>query len=445
MTALALGRGIAEGAIDPVELTQHFLDRIAEFDPEHAVYLRTTPERALSEAAAARRRAMNGARLGPLDGVPMSWKDLYDSAGVVTTGGTPLLGDRVPRRDAIVLQRATRAGMVCLGKTNTPELAYSGIGLNPHYGTPVNPFDAETRRAPGGSSAGAAVSVARGLAPAAIGSDTGGSVRIPAAWNGLVGLKTTWGALPLTGVIPLSPSLDTVGPLSRDVADAGAIFALLGARRAADLDGVDLSRARLLVPTTLVWEDLDDTVAAAAGAALDRLADAGAALVRAEVPEFSECAELVARHGNIASAEGYALWRDILEASPERVEPSILARFRQGKEHSAADIEAVHLGLAAIKLRYQARCAGFSALLTPTVAIPPPPLDRIESDHDYHVERYLKTVRNTRLANQLGLCALTLPCGLGGGLPVGLTLMAAPGTEGALLRLGRAVERALQN
>jgi aspartyl-tRNA(Asn)/glutamyl-tRNA(Gln) amidotransferase subunit A len=289
------------------------------------------------------------------------------------------------------------------------------------------------------------VSVARGLAPAAIGSDTGGSVRVPAAWNGLVGLKTTAGLLPISGVIPLSPTLDTVGPLSRDVADAGALFAVLGARRAADLEGADLGGARLLVPTTLLWEDLDDSVATAAEAALDRLADAGAALVRAEVPELTECAELVERHGNIASAEGYALWRDLLEANPEQVEPSVLGRFRQGKEHSAADIEAVHLGLAAIRLSYQARSAGFSAVLTPTVAVPPPPLERLQRDYDYHVECYLKTVRNTRFANQLGLCALTLPCGLGGGLPVGLTLMAPPGTEGALLRLGRAAEQALRD
>jgi len=250
MTALALGRAIAARSIDPVELAEHFLARIAELDPEHAIYLRTTPERALGEAAAARRRAREGSRLGLLDGVPLSWKDLFDTAGVTTSGGTPLLADRVPRRDATVVQRATRAGMVCLGKTNLPDLAYSGIGINPHFGTPVNPFDGETRRAPGGSSAGAAVSVARGLAPAAIGTDTGGSVRIPAAWNGLVGLKTTAGVLPITGVIPLSPTLDTVGPLTRDVADAGAVFAVLGARRAADLEGADLRDARLLVPTS---------------------------------------------------------------------------------------------------------------------------------------------------------------------------------------------------
>ncbi|MEE8202443.1 MAG: amidase, partial [Alphaproteobacteria bacterium] len=229
MSALALGAGIDAGRIDPVALTEHFLERIAAADGEHAIYLRTTPERALTEARAARGRAKAGLRRGPLDGVPISWKDLFDSAGVATTAATPLLADRVPDADAAVLARATRAGLVCLGKTNLTEFAFSGLAINPHYGTPANPFDARTPRVPGGSSSGAAVSVARGLAAAGIGSDTGGSVRIPAAWNGLVGLKTTAGLLPLDGVVPLAPSLDTVGPLTRDVADANAVFAVLAA------------------------------------------------------------------------------------------------------------------------------------------------------------------------------------------------------------------------
>ena len=443
MTALELGRGIGAGDVDPVDLAEHFLDRIARLDPEHEVYVRTTPERALAEAQAARGRARAGLKLGPLDGVPLSWKDLFDSAGTATSGGTPLLGHRVPSRDAEVLGRASRAGMVCLGKTNLPEFAYSGIGINPHTGTPANPFDAENRRAPGGSSSGAAVSVARGLAPAAIGSDTGGSVRVPAAWCGLTGLKTTAGVLPTRGVLALSPSLDTVGPLTRDVADANAIFATLAARPMADLEGAGLERAHLLVPTTVMWEDLDETVAAALDSALERLSRAGATLVRAEVPELSDCVELVNRHGNIISSEGYALWRDLLEANPEQVEATILARFRQANDHSSADIEAVHLGLAAIQERYRARTAAYSALVAPTVPIPPPPIARLVRDEAYHTDRYMRCVRNTRIANQLGLCALTLPCGTGGGLPVGLMLMAPARGEGALLRLGLAVERAL--
>ena len=192
--------------------------------------------------------------------MPISWKDLYDSAGDVTSHGTPALADRVATGDAKVLARATRAGLVCLGKTNQTEFAFSILGLNPKMGTPPNPFDEAVARIPGGSSSGAAVSVSRGLAAAAIGSDTGGSVRVPAAWNGLVGLKTSFGLLPLEGVLGLSTSMDTVGPLTRDVADAAALFAILdgrfgaGNRPAPDLAGSALSRARFALPTTLVWD-----------------------------------------------------------------------------------------------------------------------------------------------------------------------------------------------
>ncbi|MDA0262141.1 MAG: amidase family protein, partial [Proteobacteria bacterium] len=240
MTALALGAAIESGAIDPVALCDHFLDRIETQDGDHTVYIQATGTRARAEAAAASARAKSSLRRSPLDGVPISWKDLYDSAGTATTGGSPLLKDRVPQADAAVLARATRAGLVCLGKTTMTELAYSGLGINPSMGTPINPYDSQTARAPGGSSSGAAVSVARGLAAAGIGSDTGGSVRIPAAWQSLVGLKTTPGAIPLAGVLPLWPGVDTVGPLTRDIADAAALFAVLSARPSADLAGANL-------------------------------------------------------------------------------------------------------------------------------------------------------------------------------------------------------------
>ena len=227
-----------------------------------------------------------GFRQSPLDGVPISWKDLYDSAGDVTGHGTPALADRVPdaRRDGSGA-RATRAGLVCLGKTNQTEFAFSILGLNPKLGTPPNPFDETVDRLPGGSSSGAAVSLSRGLAAAAaIGSDTGGSVRVPAAWNGLVGLKTSFGLLPLDGVLGLSTSMDTVGPLTRDVADAAALFAVLdgrfgaGNRPAPDLEGAALDRTRFALPTTVVWGALDPHVEAATRGAVERVRAAGCAI-----------------------------------------------------------------------------------------------------------------------------------------------------------------------
>lgn len=442
MTALDLGRGIAAGAIDPVELAEHFLARIAEHDGDHLIYLRTTPERARAEAAAARARAKAGLRRGPLDGVPLSWKDLYDAAGVPTTGGSPLI-DRLPVRDATVLARASRAGMVCLGKTNMPEFAYSGLGQNPHFGTPPNPFDPETLRAPGGSSAGAAVSVVRGLAPAAIGSDTGGSVRIPSAWNGLVGLKTTVGVLPTDGVVPLGPTFDTVGPLTKDVADANAIFAVLAAGRPADLAGASLKGATLLAPSNVMWQEVEAPIAACCESALERLAAAGARVVRRAVPELDELGQLVRRYGNLISAEGSAIWGELIEAHPDQVDASILARFHEARNLSAAGEETLRLGLADISARYLARTAGVSAVVAPTVPVAPPPLARLASEPEFIARQYGLAVRNTRIGNQLGICALALPAGLAEGLPAGLMLMAPPRGEHALLRLGGAAEAAI--
>ncbi|MFQ5959444.1 MAG: amidase [Alphaproteobacteria bacterium] len=444
MSALELGARIGAGRIDPVALAEHFLERIAAADGEHTIYLRTTPERALAEARAARERARAGLTRGSLDGVPISWKDLFDTAGVATTAATPLLADRVPDADAEVLARATRAGMVCLGKTNLTEFAFSGLAINPHYGTPANAFDARTLRVPGGSSSGAAVSVARGLAAAGIGSDTGGSVRIPAAWNGLVGLKTTAGLLPLDGVVPLAPSLDTVGPLTRDVADAGALFAVLAARRPADLAGAALGGMRIVVAETVVWDGLEPGVEAAAQRAVESLASAGAEIVREEVPEFAEAQALVARHGPLVSAEGYACWRDLIEAHPYKLYNNVLKRFRQGAEVSAVDVERLRQGLATVAKRLHARLAGAAAIVAPTCVISPPPIADLVADDAAYVAANMGALRNTTLGNLLRLCAITLPCGDdGNGLPVGLMLMARPCREGALLRLAAACEAAL--
>ena len=225
-TAAELGREIAAGRIDPVALAESCLEAIRSQDEDGRIYARLTGERALEEAKAAARRAREGRLAGPLDGVPVSWKDLFDTAGTATESGTPLLAGRIPDKDAEVLRRAGIAGTVCLGKTHQTELAFSGLGINPNTATPPN--KGMPGHAPGGSSSGAAASLAHGLAPIAIGSDTGGSVRIPACWNSLVGLKTTHGVLPNDGVVPLCPGFDTVGPLARTVEDAALMFAALG-------------------------------------------------------------------------------------------------------------------------------------------------------------------------------------------------------------------------
>ena len=225
MTAADLGRGIGAGEIDPVSLCQTYLDAIDAHPLRDRIFARVMADRALAEAAAAAERAAAGHRLSPLDGVPISWKDLFDTADVATEAGSNLLTGRIPDRDAVVLANATAAGLVCLGKTHMSEIAFSGLGYNPSTATPPCVNDAEA--VSGGSSSGAAASVAFNLAAAGIGTDTGGSVRIPSAWNDLVGLKTTSGRLTLEGVVPLAMKFDTIGPLCRSVEDAGLLMAAL--------------------------------------------------------------------------------------------------------------------------------------------------------------------------------------------------------------------------
>lgn len=443
MTALELGAGIASGAIDPVALCEHFFQRIEAVDPDRNIYVRLTKERALTEAKAAAGRRAAGLRLGPLDGVPVSWKDLFDTAGVATEAGTRIFAGRTPSRDALVVARATRAGMICLGKTSLPDFAFSGLGINPTCGTPANAHDEETPRVPGGSSAGAAVSVARGLAPIGIGSDTGGSVRIPAALNGLVGLKTTAGLIPLTGAVALSPTLDTIGPLTRDVADANAMLAVLAAARAYDLTGATLAGVRLLAPTNAIWSRTSSEVRDVFETALARLAQAGARIESAAIEEFDELIELTAERGNLISAEGYALWGAEMDAAPDKIYPPVYARFVPVKERSAVDVVTYQLALPAIRARYGRRVAGYHAVVMPTVPIVAPPIAGLIDDVDAHDEAAVTVAWNTRLGNLLGLSAITLPAGRASGLPVGLMAFGRPFGEGALLRLAKAAESAL--
>ena len=290
MTAAAMGRAIGAGTLDPVALTEAHLSAIAAHPEAARIYARTTPERALAEAQHAAHRAKTGTRIGLLDGVPISWKDLFDSAGVATEAGSALLKGRVPTEDAVALQRASRAGMVCLGKTHMTELAFSGLGVNPVTETSPNRHDPDW--APGGSSSGAAASVAAGLAAAGIGSDTGGSVRIPAAWNDLTGFKTTAGRIPLDGAVALSPSFDTIGPIGRSVEDCAGIAAILECAPAPDLSGTSLKGRRFLIEEGLMMTEVRDAPGAAFEDAVAKRSAAGAVVERGALPEVADCIPL---------------------------------------------------------------------------------------------------------------------------------------------------------
>ena len=435
MTAASLGRSVAEGEIDPVALAEAHLDAIEAHPDGGRIYARTTRERAIEEAAAARDRAKSSRLLGPLDGVPASWKDLFDTAGIATEAGSALLAGRVPQRDARVLRTATAAGLVCLGKTHMSELAFSGIGLNPVTATPPCVNDEEA--APGGSSSGAAASVAFGLAPLAIGSDTGGSVRVPSAWNDLVGMKTTHGRLSLEGALPLAESFDTIGPLCRSVEDAALALAALEGGPPPDLAGATIEGARLLVVDTVAMEDLRPEPAAGFDSALGRLQAAGANVTRSALPFVAEAHAL---SPTLFAAEGYAIWEAEIEAAPEKMFVEILNRFRGGREVSARDYIRAWRDLRRYRAMWAEATAGYDAAIMPTTPNLPPKADRLLSDNDYYVAENLLTLRNTRIGNLMGLCGLTLPTGVPS---TGIMLLCAPGAEARLLRLGAAAEAAL--
>lgn len=435
MTAADLGRAIGAGSIDPVALTEAYFEAIKAHEIHTRIYARLTEKRAYAEADAARRRAQSGHRLSLLDGVPISWKDLFDTAGVETEAGSKLLNGRIPDRDALVLRNATAAGLVCLGKTHMSEIAFSGLGHNPSTATPpcVNDMGAVS----GGSSSGAAASVAFGLAPAGIGSDTGGSVRIPSAWNDLVGLKTTSGRLSLEGVVPLALRFDTVGPLCRSVEDAAELLAALEGGTPADLSGAELKGKRFAILKTVAMDDVREEPLAAFQDAVVKLSAVGAKISHIEVPELTEAVGL---SSVLYTSEAYGLWRDVIEANPDAMYAEILQRFRLGKTHSAPDYVAAWATLEAARVAYDRASACFDAVLLPTAPILPPNLDRLTSDHDYYVTENLMALRNTRIGNLMGLCALTLPTDTPS---CGLMMMAPPNCEAALLRIGAAAERAL--
>lgn len=437
MTGAALGRGIEAGEIDPRELAEVYLDAIETQPDAAAIYARLTPVRARAEADTARERARMGLRRGPLDGVPVSWKDLFDTAGTATEAGSALLRGRVPDEDAVVLKRAARAGLIALGKTHMSELAFSGLGVNPVTATPPNINDPDL--APGGSSSGAAASVAFGLAAAGIGSDTGGSIRVPAAWNDLVGFKPTAGFLPLAGTVPLCRRLDVPGPICRSVEDAALLMGVLGAEAPVDLAGATLEGRRFLVLEDV--EGIGPTVPAVAEAfedALDRLGAGGARIERGAVREVAEALTLSVP---VYTVEAYGEWGEVIEANPEVMFHQILRRFRTGTKFGGPEYVRIWQRLDTLRAAFRRAIAGYDAVLMPTTPNLPPNVDRLLADEDYYAEENMLTLRNTRIGNMLDLCGISLPTGTPS---VGIMAMGQGRADRALLRLGAAMERALE-
>jgi aspartyl-tRNA(Asn)/glutamyl-tRNA(Gln) amidotransferase subunit A len=436
----ALTDDFRSGRRTPLEACQDTLERAASPAAEGA-FVSLRPEEALAEAAASSARWAAGRPRGPLDGVPVAWKDLFDLAGTVTTGGSAIRRDAAPAEaDAPVVANLKRAGTVSVGKTNLSELAYSGLGLNPHFGTARNPFDPE--RVPGGSSSGSAVAVAAGVVPCAIGTDTSGSLRIPASFCGLVGYRPTSWRVDRTGVMALAPSLDTVGPLTTTVADAMLVDAAL---RGEGLDGPTASRAAdastvtLIVPEGELTEAVEPAVAAVFDAHLERLAAAGAKVERRPVPVLDAAFAALDEHGTLVGAEAAIEHAELLASEDaERLDPRVRRRLVAGRLDPAA-YRALLLARPALEGRLTADL-GKALLAFPTVRHQAPTLVALARD-DTYFEMNAKTLRSTMVASYLDLPSLSLPCGTDeDGLPVGLHLSALTGRDAALFRDARSIE-----
>ncbi len=435
-----LAQALASGQTTSRTLVEEALSKIADPAGEGArAFIKVHAEQARASADAMDGLRKAGRAPGRFAGIPIALKDLFNIAGEPTPAGSVALADAPPAAaHAPVVQRMLNAGFISMGRVNMTEFAFSGLGINPHHGTPSSPWDRGSSRIPGGSSSGTAVAVADGMAAAGLGTDTGGSCRIPAAFCGIVGYKPTARRIPIDGVLPLAPSLDSVGPLAPSVACCAAIDAILAGGEpmvpaAAVLDGL-----RLAVPENLVLDGMDAIVAAAFERALAALSQAGARITRIRCPEFDELPAVNAK-GGFAASEAFAWHRDVLAAKGNQYDPRIKARIARGEAMSAADYLDLLAARARLVASFNARTAEFDSVMMPTVPVVAPPIASLDDEREYNRVNLL-TLRNTALGNFLDRCSISLPCHREGEAPVGLMLTGETMGDARLFAIARAVE-----
>jgi aspartyl-tRNA(Asn)/glutamyl-tRNA(Gln) amidotransferase subunit A len=447
-TVAELSRAYGAGTLSPVDVVDTLLERIRKRDPALHAFIAVYESDARLAAEAAHKAIRARHRVGPLHGVPIGLKDLVDLEGRVTTGGSKVWAERVSPVTATLAERLIGAGMIVLGKTHTVEFAMGSFGTNTHLGTPRNPWDLSVHRTPGGSSSGSAVAVASGLAPAAIGTDTGGSVRLPAAWCGIVGLKVTAGRISTHGVLPLSSTLDTPGPMTRSVEDAALLFRVLNGPDPRDpqtrawtpSDPLPALRGgvaglRLGVMPDAERKDVAADVLAAYDASVETLARLGARIVRPALPRSFR--DYGASTGRIISAEGYRFVGHLVDDLSLPVDPHIRPRIQPGRTISAHDYQLTLAEREQHQREFAEALTDTDALLTPTAQTAAIPIDRVDQS--------TTAAYFTRAGNYLGLCGLAVPNGFtADGLPTSLQILCGPGEEPMALRIGWAYEQATE-
>ena len=446
MTIVELSRLLASQKITSRQLVEQSLAAIKDPQGEGLrALLLVHDKEALATADRVDEQRRGGSKLPALAGIPISIKDLFDEADVVTLGGSKVLVGTPPAtRDSTVVERLRKAGAVIVGRTNLVEFAYSGLGINPHYGTPKNAFDRATGRIPGGSSSGGAISVTDGMVAGAIGTDTSGSIRIPAALNGLVGFKPTAHRVPLDGVLPLSFTLDSAGPIARTVADCALLDQVLAAETVGVPAPAPLRGLRFAVPKTVFQDDLSPAVADAFTAALGRLSVAGATIIELSMTEFAQAAA-VSPSGALTSTEAFSWHRQWMKDGADKYDPRVIVRIRRGEKITAAEyIELLQLRKRFIRT-INAAASAYDAMLMPTTPDTAPTIAEASKDDESYFRLNGRMLRNPGIVNLFDGCALSVPCHEAGSAPVGMMIAGTQNTDRKILAIGLAVEEVVWN
>ena len=423
---------LEKGQLCPEELTHFYLDKIHSDSRSKNVFSNVLNKSALDSAKESKKRAKAGLRKGVLDGIPISVKDLADIKGEATRGGSSLTNKKKAKQNAVFVDELQSRGVIILGKTHMTELAFSGLGLNTVTATPVNPFNDEL--VSGGSSSGSAVSVSRNYCVGSIGSDTGGSVRIPAAWNNLVGLKPTHNLIDLTGVLKLCPSFDTLGPICKNVDDTHLLFHAMKKGKFQKLRKNKACDFKFLIITNMFFESIDSEINDSFNSAVERIIKKGATVEYKSISEIDNAVEI---SKIVFPAEAYGMWQHEIEKSPEKMFAPIRERFRSGQQILAHDYVFSLQKLFEFRMSFLKKIMSFDAILAPTSPIKPPIITQLIEDHELFTEKNLLALRNTRIANSLNLCSLTLPTETDFS---GLMLMGRPNKEFELMRIGLTIE-----
>ena len=441
-TALDLGQAIQRGELDPVAVTKHSLAMARESE---AVFISLTEERALAEAQASADRQRLGGLLGPLDGVPIAWKDLIDIQGTLTTGGSKILAQSCARSDADAVRHASGAGMVGIGKTNLAELAYSGLGLNPHYGTPHHTPGQSEPRAPGGSSSGSAIAVAKGIVPVAIGTDTAGSLRVPAAFNGLVAYRPSQARHTRQGVTPLARNMDTLGAMATTLEDCLAVDDAIRGRPVYQRLPSPPEQSVIILDTTCLE---DPRVASSVRRNLEnsaeRLAQAGFRVVHRHVVSINDTLNCIAQLGWLGAVEAYTEYRHLLESdAANAMDPRVRHRLQSAARMTPDNVVTLYRHRQSLKAQLREELSG-AILLTPTVAHTAPLLGPLEADAQHFAEVNLATLRMSMVASFLDSPAVVLPNGTDeADQHTSLQLSAPCGEDEPLLRVALSASRYL--